>query len=366
MFAAGRGDLWALLFTSATNYNFISLTTAIMMLLKDVMYKTTLFPRNEDALGGQFGSLMCLRVLFGDSQLRLTLSQNSTWLPVDDETGFSNSYHPSCHLNPDAAFAWKDLEKSGNRSPKAWFIVINALMRAAHTISHHQLYYNTCLRSQPDQKTHYLDPSMPDEVQPLQSQLDILANALCCFRVALPTSLAFQGKFLSFSASDLPGRSNTLQEDSAKHSIHIMTQLSRFMLYHRQAFSSSWRGEINGANAVDRGSWNCYLNAAQELVSIVRNSSPNHVQHVNPFLSNTVWLAATAQIVSRLFGPPRNHPRLAESNLDLLQKNIDAYISFWGVSKTLQQKLKAIETKLESFLGQETNVQRPSNSSISH
>jgi hypothetical protein len=147
--------------------------------------------------------------------------------------------------------------------------------------------------------------------------------------------------------------------------------LSRFMLHHLRVFNSAYRqlGVANSSSSehvedvapsgpldtLDKAAWNVYLAAASEIVNIVRNSSPKHVRYVNPFLSSTIWLAAAAQIVSRKIGPHLVNRRVAESNFDLLQMNLDAYVSFWGVSSTLQQKLNVLAAKLETINVQGSN-----------
>jgi hypothetical protein len=92
-----------------------------------------------------------------------------------------------------------------------------------------------------------------------------------------------------------------------------------------------------------------YHAAASEIVAIVRNCSRLHVHFANPFLASTIWLAAAAQVVSKSFGPDLVDSRVAESNLDLLRMNLDAFVSIWGVSTTLQQKLTTLESKLKAF-----------------
>lgn len=279
-------------------------------------------------------------------------SNNETWLPIDDELWFNNNnLARSCTLNPDPVVAWKELERSGNQSAKAWFIVVNALMRCAHIIAVPQVYSNK-------NRSSGVGFTGMDVLQEAQSNLDVLANSLYCLSSALPSNLSYNGEYLNFSAG------SSLQDDSAKLSICIMTQLSRLNLHHLRVFNSTYRqlGVANSSSSehpenatpsntldsLDKAAWNVYLAAASEIVNIVRNSSPKHVRYVNPFLSSTIWLAAAAQIVSRKIGPHLVNRRVAESNFDLLQMNLDSYVSFWGVSSSLQQKLKVLAARLET------------------
>jgi hypothetical protein len=268
---------------------------------------------------------------------------NETWLPVDDHIWFANAYTRSCPLNPDASLAWKDLEISGNKSSKAWFIVTNALMRSAHLLSYPQAY-PTNERSRNGVASEELAPP----------GLEVIANSLYCLTAALPAALAYQGEYLNFSTSR---SGNSVQQDSAKHCIHVMIQLSRFMINHYQVFKDSSRRlesnppnqnpAIASAGYLDKAAWTIYLAAASKVVTIVRNSSPKHIQYANPFLANTIWLAAAAQVVSRCLGTSSDR-RATDSNLDLLQLNLNAYVRFWGSSNSLQQKLITLETKLKN------------------
>jgi hypothetical protein len=266
---------------------------------------------------------------------------NATWLPVDDEVWFADGYARSCHLDPDTASAWKSLQRSSNQSPKAWFIAVNALMRCAHVLSYPQAYQNAA-RGQ-----------RPGVAENVQGNLDLLSNALYCLSAALPPRLTYQGEYLSFSKS--PG-GESLHLDSAKYSIHMMTQISRFMINHYQVFDSTSRqmGLANGSSnqstpAVNQSAWNHYLAAASEIVTLVRSCSPRHVNYVNPFLASTVWVAAAAQIVSKHTGSHLIDRRVAESNFDLLQTNLNAFVSTWGAPSALQQTLATLGTRLESF-----------------
>ncbi|KAF8847735.1 hypothetical protein BDZ45DRAFT_311373 [Acephala macrosclerotiorum] len=264
-------------------------------------------------------------------------TQNETWLPIDDEIWFANGNARSCTLDPDPAVAWKTLQVSGSKSPKAWFIVVNALMWKAHLLSYPQL----CAKGE-----------RPEIVR---SRLEVLANSLFCFTTALPPEAKFDGEFLTFSTC--PQNRTSFQLDGAKHSIHIMTQLSRFMINHYQVFESTSRrlALANHTSAtpqeadIDDAAWTHYLGAASELVKLIRNCAPKHVHFVNPFVASTIWLAAATQIVSMAFSSSPVERRVASSNLDVLQMNLNAFVEIWGVSKNLQQKLTSLEARLATF-----------------
>ncbi len=210
--------------------------------------------------------------------------------------------------------------------------------------------------SYPQAYPHAGRSQRPGVAENVQGQLEILSNTIYCLTAAIPPQLSYQGEYLAFSKNSEGLQS--LQLVSAKHSIHIMIQLSRFMINHYQVFDSTSRqlGLLNNTSqinqplpSVNQSAWNHYLAAASEIVTLVRSCSPRHVNYVNPFLSSTIWLAAAAQIVSKHIGQPLIDRRVADSNLDLLQMNLNAFVSTWGVSTALQQKLITLETRLDSF-----------------
>ena len=276
---------------------------------------------------------------------------NETWLPVNDELWFNNILAASCTLNPDPTLSWKELERSGNQSSKAWFIVINALMRCAHVVTSPQVYSS-------DQRSNDEQSCAAEVIPAVQFNLDVLSNSLYCISAALPDTLSYGGEFLHFSSD------YSLHSDSAKYSLHTMLHLCRFTLHSQRVFSSTYRllrathsssskhpedaVVVDNLSTVDRAAWNGYLAATTEIVNVIRNSSVKLVRCVNPFVSSTVWLAAAAQIVSRKVGLHYGNPRVTESNLDVLQMNLEAHISFWGVPSMLRQKLEDLKARLEA------------------
>ncbi|KAH8812365.1 fungal-specific transcription factor domain-containing protein [Xylogone sp. PMI_703] len=277
---------------------------------------------------------------------------NETFLPISDELWYADKTAKSCKLDRDPAVAWKSLRESGNTSPKAWFIVINALMRCAQLYSYPQAYSISSAG-----KTKNGNECI--------EHLSIIANSLYCISSALPESLMYKGEYLPFNTEDRI----SFQLDSAKHSICIMLQLARFMIYHHQVFSSTSRllaqlsispsGAIKPElPAADHAAWNHYLSAATEIVNLVRNCSPVHVKYVNPFLANTIWLAAAAQVVSKVLAPIPVDRRTAESNLDVLQANLNAYIAFCGGAVSQKQKLSTLEMRLNNSKEQAASYER--------
>jgi hypothetical protein len=292
--------------------------------------------------------------------------QNETWLPVDDKCWFGDVFTLSCCLATDPQQRWKLLEKTGNKGGKAWFIVINSLMRNAQSVSALQsMSSSNSSRARTPSAMVTKDDAIPisKSAKDAETEMSAISDALRCATMALPEHLAHRGEFLSFRPSFYTSITSTRQSDAAKYSIHIMKELTRFMIYRHQVFHGPWRdiGQVDqippsnrGTNKPNQGAWTRYLDAADGILIIIRNSSPDHMQYVNPFLANTIWLAAAAQVACRIFGPPVANTQVVQSNLDLLRLTFNSFVSFWNVSSTLQEKLNTLESRLESFRSGET------------
>ncbi|KAK3342130.1 hypothetical protein B0T25DRAFT_594390 [Lasiosphaeria hispida] len=284
-------------------------------------------------------------------------SLNLTMLPVPDSCWFNETYQESCFLDKDCSLRWKHLSQSGNQSAKAWFIVVNSLMRNTQRIVYPA---GSAVHSLPDrhaEKTH--------------DELSIMANCLYCTITSLPARLSYQGETLDFksrpptSPLDTP---NPRQDHADKYAIHLMTQLCRFMIYHHKICARApWLAAPAAATTPNphgppsdtlepptaqqaASEWSNYMNASDEIITIVRSSARDHPRHVNPFLANTLWFAAAAQCACRVFGPPAFNRRLMGSNVDLLKLTIDHFVVFWGGMESLRGKLARIETRLQSLL----------------
>ena len=291
---------------------------------------------------------------------------NKTYLPMSDEKWYNNDKEAaSCHLSVDPAQRWKELEKCGNRSAKAWFIVINSYMRDAHLLS--SFPGASALNGRRSGATTPRHSSTQRVEAITRNVRDMLSNSLWCTLSAMPAELAYHDEYLAFRATEDPFAPNSRQKECDKYSIHIMIQLTRFMMHNQTVFRSTALDtpdlhqeesgarrtaakdapDLSGLNSHDRQAWEHYMDAGNRIVSVVRNSSQVHVHYVNPFLANSIWFAAAAQVVSRLFGPASVDRRLAASNFDVLRWTLNLYVSFWGVCSELKQKLEGLESRLD-------------------
>jgi len=306
-----------------------------------------------------------------------------TLLPAPDSAWFSGRYHPSCFLAEDCDLRWKQLSQSGNDSAKAWFIVINSLMRNTQRIVYPA-------GSAPQALTGRRLGNNHDE-------LNIMANVLYCTVASLPDGLAYHGETLSFGSGEAENSvGSPYQADADKYAIHLMIQLCWFMIHHHKICARApWlngdsRGQTQTSSSVscphprsqpasnngdrnrnqnhnnhsnsnhnpfsneenEEAIWTNYLAPSNRICQIIRNSPPLHHRHVNPFLSNTLWFAAATQCAGKVFGPESVsfNKRVAASNLLLLKMVFEKFIGFWGGAENLLGRLDRLELGLVGLM----------------
>jgi hypothetical protein len=204
--------------------------------------------------------------------LAIDWSSNFAWLPIDDELWYTHNFQTSCvlscFLSNDPASRWQALERCGNQGSKAWFIAINATMRDCQQLSRSTASTNGQGKS-----------SRPSSSVARIERGRILSAALRDLPTALPTSLRYQGEFLSFRKTE---RSNSYSlpyyKDSSRYSIHLMTQLTTFMLYHKEFLGTVGQSAISPLAQGQRfpitnyEAWDKYLTSIDNVVALVRNS----------------------------------------------------------------------------------------------
>lgn len=299
-------------------------------------------------------------------------SQHTTLLPVDDALWFKGQKSPSCFLEADPALRWKELQNSGNDSGKAWFIVINSLMRDAHCLSNPSVPSRPCAQ---DEDRHYRNTNSEDRQQinpdsEISLQLAILDNCVSCFSIALPQRLRYRSELL-FAPSTTSTESTTQRRDSDKITIHVMIQLAKIMILHKDCFRNDSQAldqqlpeqyDYNNTSAAaelptnsDRTAatssavWSRYLHAAENVVSSVRNASPDILSYGHPLLVNTFWMVAAIQIVQKTFAKTRSEKLVAQSNFDLLRLTIMQHGDYWSSPAVRIQNLERLESTLSAI-----------------
>ncbi|KAI3540937.1 hypothetical protein CSPX01_07841 [Colletotrichum filicis] len=304
-----------------------------------------------------------------------SVGMNENHLPVPDVMWFQNMYQPSCPLDPAPLERAKKLSKSGNTSDVAWFIVLNSIMRNAQVLARGNLHsVLSDLSPAPGADSRPLKQYLHGSFRKRQSaedgqQLPVLIGALKQTVALLPRSLTYQGAQLDFkstgtsSSSDCPQLPSERRSNASQHAIYLMIQLARFMIYHHFAFNEILLGTIfsetdsppsfgwtsSSKDEKERlsnseGLRNC-LEASDDIHSIVSRSSETHIQWTNPFLASTVWLAASLQVLRKVFAPSTCN-EASEMKIKELRAVCQKYTDFWGTPESLLQNLDSLEERL--------------------
>lgn len=290
----------------------------------------------------------------------ISWSQMETYLPVDDCHWFQDEPIPSTFMERDPEQRWRALQSTQNESPKAWFLVINSLMKDAQVLSSpHGVRLDAAISNQQQRKDR----------NKIQQQLEMLRNAVQCFVLALPSHLRYRSQYLSFDQS-----ASHRQLHCHIYSIFVMTQLARLMIYRYDLFreeptvttdddwptdnvspspSSSWGQRLLHSPAVGQ-----YFEAADNILGIVNGSCEEHIQYINPFLLSGIWLASAVQLVRKCVDQqpsPSARSRLIKSRFDVLYLTYKRCVDFWGTKTALQQNLEILEVQLEAHFESELN-----------
>ena len=285
-----------------------------------------------------------------------------TLLPVEDEDWFQNRPQQSCFLERDVVYTWKSLQKCGNESPKAWYIVINSLMQEARHLSSPRGVRS----SSASYATHSplinrkSQDGTGDIATETRQKLATLLNSVHCFVLALPSRLQYRGQYLDFATQNSVETLSTRQLHSSIYSIYMMTQLASLMVHHYDAFGgpdrarctahgSNSRNAAETAGTIDSMALSKYFEAADNILTIVQRSAPEHVQHINPCLSSTIWLASATQLVRKQFMPPGSNHDLVKSKFEVLHMTYKKAVEFWDIQTALQKNLETLEAQLDGL-----------------
>ncbi|KIW56451.1 hypothetical protein PV05_05110 [Exophiala xenobiotica] len=265
-------------------------------------------------------------------------SQNETFLPAEDEKWYRGQPQKSCTLRQDLIERYKFLEASGNKSPKAWFIVVNSLMKGAQNITNpfgvdkdvpSRGHYNTNQLHNPADDSRRNSPSCKESL----NRLLMIYNALQCTSMTLPRYLRYRNQNLSFGSREFdPQSAQTCRlQHNDIYSIHCMVQLTKLMILKYYLFDSDLgalskndpRRSTAMTQALER-----YSEAFDEIVSLVGRSYEEHYKYVNPFVANTIWLASAMQLWYReLASLDKSDRDFTNSKQELLSVTYNRFVS---------------------------------------
>lgn len=302
-------------------------------------------------------------------------SQNETFLPAEDDRWIRGEPQKSCTLKLDVVERSKALQATGNQSAKAWFIVINSLMKDAQKITSPVSVDETKAAADqsedaPQSKEASRDPqrtTASSKSKEPGTRLRTIENALQCTVMALPTTIKYRNQYLSFGVRDMDRHTSSSRRllHSSIYSIHVMAQLTKLMIFKYSIFrsglgsspppekakgGSSYSGANTSQPSAGINALQQYSEAADEIVLLVGRSYEEHYKYVNPFLANTIWLAGAVQLLYRELGSLSSAEKeLTNSNLELLSMTYNRFVSYWNMASTLQKNLEVVESELEKI-----------------
>jgi hypothetical protein len=297
-------------------------------------------------------------------------SQNLTFLPAEDEKWHRGEPQNSSFLEVNVVDRWKQLAASENQSAKAWFIVINSLMKDAQNISspssvaklspHLEQSATVASANANAEATKRREAQKKLEAT---NRLLAILNSLHCSVMALPDHARWNGQALTFGINDNKqhGVSAKKLADSAIYSIYVMTQLTKLMSlkYHVFRTGMTWSSSMeesdhisglanNSSSALDSEYLAEYFEAADNIVSLIRRCPEDHHRYLNPFLASTSWLAGAVQLVRRSLLPDDSSEKdLVASNFALLSMTYRKTVAFWNMSRTPLSHWQSLEDDLE-------------------
>ncbi|KAI1613895.1 fungal-specific transcription factor domain-containing protein [Exophiala viscosa] len=287
-------------------------------------------------------------------------SQNETFLPAEDENWYRGEPQKSCILRQDLVERYKFLEASGNKSSKAWFIVVNSLMKDAQKITSPigvDKDPSPVCHSGDNQFNSSTDDSLrkPPPCKESLNRLLMIYNTLQCTTMALPRSSKYRNQYLSFGTRELDPQMalKSRLQDSAIYSIHSMAQLTKLMISKYYLFNNDLRGlskkdprrRTARTQALEQ-----YSESSDEIVSLVGRSYEEQYKFVNPFIANTIWLAGAVQLLYRELAPLDKSDRdYTSSKLDLLSMTYNKFVKYWNMSTTLQKNLEVVESEIRNL-----------------
>ncbi|OAG35792.1 hypothetical protein AYO21_10026 [Fonsecaea monophora] len=310
-------------------------------------------------------------------------SCNETFLPAPDKNWFLNEPQESCYLDPNIVHRWKKLRSSGNKSYKAWFLVVDSIVKDAQNVTQGDDNHLRPIKAlEKSRQDRYYDPTQIQldqnrrvrEAREGYNKVSTLHNVLECAVEMMPAELRYRNQFLNFSPrdSESPATSTRLLHQEI-YTMHMVVQLARLMIYKYFVF----RGQMSwihletelakfkehaesglapqrqfGSTAPNNAARQCfvlYLQASQSVVNIIQRTPRDHYKFVNPFLANTIWLATAVQILKReLLQTDNSEKQLTASNAELLRMTYLQFESYWGISSMLEKNLSALEVELNN------------------
>jgi len=153
-----------------------------------------------------------------------------------------------------------------------------------------------------------------------------------------------------------------------------MTQLAKLMIYRYDVFNGHSKrslstqrssnpheaknkrgGPQDRKNRMESLASKQYFDAADDMLTIVHRSCDDHIRYINPFLSNTIWLASAVQLVRSRLCQSEVERSATKSRFEVMHLTYKKCVEFWDMHTAVQQNLEMLEEQLEAHRGSSVN-----------
>lgn len=85
------------------------------------------------------------------------------------------------------------------------------------------------------------------------------------------------------------------------------------------------------------------------MLTIIHRSCDDHIRYINPFLSNTIWMASVVHLMRSQLCRPGAVKSAVKSRYEVLHLTYKRCVRFWDMNRTVQQNLETLEEQLEAW-----------------
>lgn len=281
------------------------------------------------------------------------------WLPAEDERWFHGKPQKSCCLQTRLLDRCKDLQKSGNESPKAWFIILNSLMAEA--------YESSFRRKKLVKKDCNNGRSTDSETNHDTVFIETLLNAIQACALSVPAQWRYRGQFLSFEGlpNERETTGSTIHRDSSIYDIALMQEVAKLMTLKNYVFEGGAKQLLktvedsshDGAIPTSRPATyqknqlvHTYFHASDAIMGILANCSESHIRYTNPFIAHAAWMAAAVQLLRLELVKAGPQQDLIRSRFEVLQATHRQFVQYWSMSSVPLQNLKTLAVQLKHWM----------------
>lgn len=282
------------------------------------------------------------------------------WLPAEDKRWFLGNPQKSCCLQTGLLDRCKYLQKSGNESPKAWFIILNSLMAEA---------YESSFRRKNVGKKEYNNDRSTDTETPNHDTVftETLLNAIQACALSVPAQWRYRSQFLSFDglANERETTGSTIQTDSSIYDIALMQEVAKLMTLKNYVFEGGAKQLLQTVENLSQDSGisthrpatyqknqmiQTYFHASDAIMGILANCSDCHIRYTNPFIAHAAWMAAAVQLLRLELVKSGPQQDLIRSRFEVLQATHRQFVEYWSMSSVPQQNLKTLAVQLKHWM----------------